>query len=38
MGVLWVAQYAGDVWWLFCVHFAMDMMQFGAVAGVECGG
>jgi hypothetical protein len=29
--VLFVAQRSADVWWLWCVHFAMDMMQFCAV-------
>jgi hypothetical protein len=28
--VLFVAQRSADVWWLWCVHFAMDMMQFYA--------
>ena len=28
--VLFVAQRSADVWWLWCVHFAMDMMQFVA--------
>ena len=29
--VVFVAQRSADVWWLWCVHFAMDMMQFVAV-------
>jgi hypothetical protein len=29
--VLFVAQRSADVWWLWCVHFAMDMMQYYAV-------
>ncbi len=29
--VLFIAQRSADVWWLWCVHFAMDMMQFCAV-------
>jgi hypothetical protein len=28
--VLFIAQRSADVWWLWCVHFAMDMMQFVA--------
>jgi hypothetical protein len=28
--VLFIAQRSADVWWLWCVHFAMDMMQFYA--------
>ena len=28
--VLFIAQRSADVWWLWCVHFAMDMMQFCA--------
>src|SRR4029453_18152749 len=28
--VLFVAQRSADVWWLWCVHFAMDMMQLYA--------
>jgi hypothetical protein len=27
---LFIAQRSADVWWLWCVHFAMDMMQFYA--------
>jgi hypothetical protein len=29
--IFFVAQRSADVWWLWCVHFAMDMMQFVAV-------
>jgi hypothetical protein len=29
--VLLIAQRSADVWWLWCVHFAMDMMQFCSV-------
>ena len=29
--VLFIAQRSADVYWLWCVHFAMDMMQFYAV-------
>ena len=28
--VLFIAQRSADVWWFWCVHFAMDMMQFYA--------
>jgi hypothetical protein len=28
--ILFIAQRSADVWWLSCVHFAMDMMQFYA--------
>jgi hypothetical protein len=28
--VLFIAQRSADVWWLWCVHYAMDMMQFYA--------
>jgi len=31
--VLFFLQRAGDVWWFWWVHFAMDMMQFYAVPG-----
>jgi hypothetical protein len=31
VGVLFIAQRSADVWWFWCVHFAMDMMQFVAV-------
>jgi hypothetical protein len=30
--VLFIAQRSADVWWLWCVHFAMDMMQYHALA------
>jgi hypothetical protein len=30
--VLFIAQRSADVWWLWCVHFAMDLMQFHAAA------
>src|SRR5262245_7519325 len=30
VGVLLVSQRSADIWWLWCVHFAMDMMQFYA--------
>lgn len=30
--VLCVLQRSADVWWFWCVHFAMDMMQFHAVS------
>jgi len=26
--VVLIAQRSGDIWWLWCVHFAMDMTQF----------
>jgi hypothetical protein len=29
--VLCVLQRSADIWWFWCVHFAMDMMQFYAV-------
>ncbi|MCI0487254.1 MAG: hypothetical protein L0229_11715 [Blastocatellia bacterium] len=32
VGVLTVLQRSADVWWFWCVHFAMDMMQFYAVS------
>lgn len=28
VGILAVLQRSADVWWFWCVHFAMDMMQF----------
>lgn len=31
VGVLSVVQRSSDVWWFWCVHFAMDMTQFYAV-------
>ena len=31
-GILTVLQRSADVWWFWCVHFAMDMMQFQAVS------
>src|SRR5262249_33507164 len=33
LGVIWlfIAQGSADVWWLWCVHFAMDMTQYYAV-------
>ncbi len=31
--VLSVVQRSADVWWFWCVHFAMDMMQFTASQG-----
>ena len=33
IAVLCVLQRLADIWWLWCVHFAMDMMQFYAVLG-----
>ena len=32
--LLWVAQRAADIWWVFLVHYSMDMMQFAFVSGV----
>ena len=29
--VLVVLRRAQDIWWFWCVHFAMDMMQFDAL-------
>lgn len=34
VGVIAVAIRAQDIWWLWCVHFAMDMMQFERISGV----
>ncbi len=31
VAVLWFIQRSADIWWIWCVHFAMDMMQFYAV-------
>jgi hypothetical protein len=28
VGVIAAAQRSGDIWWLWCVHFTMDMTQF----------
>ena len=30
--ILAVVQRSADIWWFWCVHFAMDMMQFYAVS------
>jgi hypothetical protein len=35
LGLLWIAQRGADIWWLFVVHFSMDMMQFKFVSGVD---
>jgi hypothetical protein len=32
VAILAVVQRSADIWWFWCVHFAMDMMQFYAVA------
>jgi len=32
VGVLSVVQRSSDVWWFWCVHYAMDMTQFYAVS------
>ncbi len=31
VAIIAVVQRSSDVWWFWCVHFAMDMMQFYAV-------
>ena len=31
IAILSVVQRSADIWWFWCVHFAMDMMQFYAV-------
>ena len=28
VAVIAVLQRSGDIWWIWCVHFAMDMMQY----------
>lgn len=33
IGVISIALRAKDIWWLWCVHFAMDMMQFERISG-----
>lgn len=30
--VLLVVQRSADIWWFWCVHFAMDMMQYCTVS------
>lgn len=32
IAVLAVVERSSDIWWFWCVHFAMDMMQFHAMA------
>src|SRR5262245_3229971 len=32
--VIGIAMRSRDLWWLFCVHYAMDMMQFAVVSRV----
>lgn len=32
--VIGTAMRSRDIWWLWCVHFAMDMTQFARVSGV----
>ncbi len=31
VGVLYAVQKSSDILWFWCIHFAMDMMQFYAV-------
>lgn len=31
IAILSVVQRSADIWWFWCVHYAMDMMQFSAV-------
>lgn len=33
-----IVQRSRDIWWFFCVHYAMDMMQFQRVSGVAFSG
>jgi len=32
IAVLSAVQRSEDIWWFWCVHYAMDMMQFYAVS------
>lgn len=31
IAILFIVQRSADIWWFWCVHFAMDMMQFHTV-------
>jgi hypothetical protein len=37
LGVLVIrtAMRSRDIWWIWCVHFAMDMTQFARVSGID---
>ncbi len=35
VGALLAVQRSADIWWFWCIHFAMDMMQFESVTGIS---